>query len=97
MPNTTILCNFFLCNSHSVETTIPPSSLQLTGTRLGSLFYFIFFFVTLVNMMYITDKCEYVFVQNQQKKVVLRVCGIKKKQKKSKQKKTYSPPSCFIL
>lgn len=31
--------------------------------------------------MYITDKCEYVFVQNQQKKVVLRVCGIKKKSK----------------
>lgn len=78
-----------------METTIPPSSLQLTGTRLGSLFYFIFF-VTLVNMMYITDKCEYVFVQNQQRKVVLRVCGIKKKQKKVN-KKTYAPPSCFIL
>lgn len=62
MPNTTsaYYVIFFLCNSHSVETTIPPSSLQLTGTRLGS-------FVTLVNIMYITEKCEYVFVQNQQK------------------------------
>lgn len=27
-----------------------------------------------VNIMYITEKCEYVFVQNQ-KKVALRLCG----------------------
>lgn len=46
MPNTTdaylIFFFFFLCNSRSVETTVPPSSLQLTGTRLGS-------FITLVS------------------------------------------------
>ena len=37
--------------------------------------------------MYITEKCEYVFVQNQMKKVVLRVCGKKKKKKTQKKKK----------
>lgn len=36
--------------------------------------------------MYITEKCEYVFVQNQQKKVVLRVCGKKKKKNLNKKK-----------
>lgn len=42
MPNTTnAYVRFFLCNSHSVETTVPPSSLQLTGTRLGSFITFV--------------------------------------------------------
>lgn len=45
MPNTSnAYVRFFfsfLCNSHSVETTVPPSSLQLTGTRLGSFITFV--------------------------------------------------------
>lgn len=89
MPNTNSTCFFFFFFFNTTAIQWKQQSL-LHYSHLVQGFRF---FCNLVNMMYITEMWICICSEST-KKVVLQVCGLRKK--KLKRKKNL-PPSCFIL